>query len=84
MTKEQAETKLALLPLLTTVDVSYGEPSDPGLIFHYINIPGPGETTIQIDLAPSETQLGDLVNNLPIAPANRLAALAIMLVPPLP
>lgn len=82
MTKEQALTKLAMLPTLTEVSVDYSE-GDPGLVFHYSNIPGPGETTIQIDLAPNEDQLTTLVNNLPIAPVNKLAALAIMLVPPL-
>jgi hypothetical protein len=82
MTKEQAEEKLALLPLLTTVTVSYAEDAGvPYLQYSYSSIPGPGTTNIGVDLVPTAAQLQDCVNNLPLAPENRLAALAIMLAP---
>lgn len=84
MTKEQATTKLSLLPLLVPVTVEYGENDDgvPMLDFSYPTIPGPGDNVIQVSLAPTEQQLKDLVANLPIAPVDRLASLAIMLSPP--
>lgn len=84
MTREQARTKLDLLPLLISVSVEYSTnmDDDPVLEFSYHNIPGPGESVVQLPLSPSEVNLRDLVNNLPLAPADKLAALAIMLSPP--
>ncbi len=84
MTNEQATTKLSLLPLLVPVTVAYSTNSEdePVLEFSYSNVPGPGESAIQVGLAPSEQQLKDLVANLPLLPADRLASLAIMLAAP--
>jgi hypothetical protein len=83
MTKEQAETKLSLLPLTAAVTVYYEMISDaPYLAFEY-GLPGGGAGTISIPINPTETNLGNLVDNLPLANADRLAALAIMLSPSL-
>lgn len=87
MNKEQAEVKLALMPLLTTVEVSYAEDMESGapiLQFFYNNIPGPGQTTIQIPLVPNSTNLADVVANLPLAAEDRLACVAVMLAPSQP
>jgi hypothetical protein len=67
MTREQARLKLE---------------DDPVLQFTYQNIPGPGETNFQMGLSPSDENMKDLVNNLPLAAADKLASLAIMLSPP--
>lgn len=87
MTKEQAEGKLALLgnALLTAVTVTYGDDGGiPLLDFSYNSIPGPGTSSVGIDLNPSNAQLSNLVDNLPIQSGQQLAALAIFLTPVLP
>ncbi len=87
MTKEQAEVKLGLMPLNTNVTVSYEpdmESGAPMLTFAYPTVPGPGQSTIQIPLAPNSTNLANVVANLPLNAADRLASLAIMLSPSLP
>ena len=84
MTKEQAQTKLGLLPLTATVavDNSTDEDNRPVIEFSYQS--GGATISIALDLVPTATQLNDLVNNLPLLPANKLASLAIMLTPSLP
>ena len=86
MTKEQARTKLDLLPLLVPVAVDYGtdEAENPVIEFSFSSVPGPGDNYFSMPLAPTEQNVKDLVNNLPLAPIDRLASLAIMLAPPLP
>lgn len=85
MTKTQIQTKLALLPLLVPVAVADGtnDDGDPVVEISYDSIPGPGQVFIQIAPSANESQMQDVVNNLPLLAANRLAALAIMLTPPL-
>jgi hypothetical protein len=81
MTKEQADSKLALLPLTASVDTYYGFEDDiPTLSFEY-PLSGGGWGTISIPMQPSETNLRDLAMNLPLATADRLASLAILLAP---
>jgi hypothetical protein len=85
MTKEQMETKLSLLPLLTVCTVDYTEADgSPQIQIRYSTIPGPGTAAIGINLDPSEEQLQDVANYLPLNAADRLAALAILLATPLP
>ena len=82
MTKEQMQTKLGLLPLLTTVTADYSiEDNNPRIEIAYDAIPGPGSVFLYVDLEPSVTQLHDIVNGLPLNASDKLAALAIMLVP---
>lgn len=82
MTKEQAEIKLALMPLTAPVIVSYQpdmeDETQQRLTFTTTN------GNIQVPLAPGEIHLETVVNNLPLAASNRLACLAIMLAPALP
>lgn len=75
--------KLALLPLLSNVSVEEVTDTDgnPRLEFTYPSVPGPGTSIIDIDIDHSQRQLRDLIANLPLASGDRLAALAIMLVP---
>lgn len=85
MTKEQADAKLTLLaPYLTaTVSTSYEMVDEaPYLTFEY-GLTGGGTGSISIPISPSEVNINDLVNNLPMANSNRLAALGVMLAPPL-
>jgi hypothetical protein len=87
MTKDQLERKLSLVPLLIPVSVSYEEDDDgnPVLRLSYNTIPGPGEASCSIGLAPNELQLQDVSNFLPLSsPVERLAALAILISPSLP
>lgn len=89
LTVEQAQLKLSLMPLLTTVDVTYStdmETEEPVLQFQYANIPGPGMTTIQVPLSANTLALAGVIPNLPITndPATRLACVAIITSPPLP
>lgn len=82
MTKVQMQNKLSLLPLLGTVTVADSfEDGIPGLEMSYAAIPGPGTTLITVGVDPSATQLSDLVNNLPLNEEDRLASLAIMMIP---
>jgi hypothetical protein len=86
MNKAQMETKLSLLPLNSTVEVSYavaGEDDHPVMELSYPLNPGPGWAVIQVDIEPTEQQLKDIVANLPLPPQDQLASLAIMLTPPL-
>jgi hypothetical protein len=86
MTKAQMQTKLSLLPLQTpvTADDGTNENDEPVIELSYAVIPGPGEVFIQVPLNASETNLRDIVANLPLLETDRLASLAIMLVAPLP
>jgi hypothetical protein len=86
MTKEQADAKLALLVSAGalpsgSVTTYYEMISDaPYLAFEY-TLSNNGIGTISIPINPLDTNLSNLVDNLPIAQQNRLAALAIMLAP---
>jgi hypothetical protein len=84
MTKIQMQQKLALLPLLAPIEV--GEETDedgvPQTVLLYdVPSPGTGSVELKIHVNHTEIQLRDLVNNLPLAEEDRLASLAIMLVP---
>lgn len=84
MTKVQMQQKLALLPLLAVVDV--GEELDedgiPRMTLMYdVPSPGSGTTILSIYVNHTEIQMRDVVNNLPLAPQDKLASLAIMLLP---
>lgn len=85
MTSEQLQMKLGLLPLLTVVNVEDGlnELEEPAIIVYYDAIPGPGTTTLTISLTPDEAELKTLANNLPMLAQHQLAALAILITPPL-
>jgi hypothetical protein len=87
MTKDLLDKRLALLPLLVPVETEYGTnpalDDMPVIILTFQNIPGPGMSELQIPISPSEQNMKDLANNLPLLDANRLASLAILLAPPL-
>jgi hypothetical protein len=84
MTKEQADAKLALLPLTAAVSTYYDFIDEvPYLTFEYA-LSGGGAGSVSIPMSPSDTNLNDLVNNLPMLAADRLASLAIMLTPAQP
>ncbi len=83
MTKEQADAKLALLPLTASVTTYYTfaeEGELPYLTFEY-GLTGGGTGSVSIPLAASLTNFSDLCSNLPLASADRLASLAILLAP---
>lgn len=82
MTKEQLESKLALLPLLTAVNVSLGVDDDevtPRLFVTWFSVPGPGSETFGMSTDPTPDQLKALAYDLPLAQQDRLASLAILL-----
>ncbi len=84
MTKQQMQQKLALLPLLAQVVVSeeIDEDGIPRLVMDYDSPPpGMGSVTVSIYVNHTEIQLRDLIANLPLLQADRLASLAIMLLP---
>lgn len=84
MTKEQADEKLAVLPLLSSVATYYAfEDETPTLTFEWQN-PGGGWASVSIPMSPSLTNLHDLSQHLPLAAADRVAALAILIAPALP
>jgi hypothetical protein len=86
MTKEQAEVKLPMLPLIYPVEVSYGQgmSGEPVLQFSFTR-GGLGMSTLQVPLLPNEAQIQSIVfDGLPLAHADKLASLAIMLSPPQP
>lgn len=79
MTKEQADAKLALLPLTAAVTTYYDFVDDlPYLTFDY-QLPGGGGGSVSIPINHTTTNLSDLAANLPLANADRLASLAILL-----
>lgn len=84
MTKEEADAKIVILaPYLTATVTTYYEMvggDTPYLTFEY-GLTGGGLGTTSIPMAPSLTNLSDLVNNLPMANSDRLAALAFVLAP---
>lgn len=81
MTKEQADARLAVLPLTSPVTTYYDTIDDaPYLTFEYNG----GLATISIPINPSLTNLQDLSLNLPLNSGDRLAALAILVAPALP
>lgn len=79
MTKIQMQQKIALLtPWLTApvdVDEELNEDGIPVTTLSY------GNTQISIHVNHTEIQLRDVVMNLPIATGDKLAAVAVMLLP---
>lgn len=82
MTQVQMQQKLALLPLTApvTVEGEIDEDGIPRLSMTYPLVPS-GSSNVTIHVNHTEQQLRDLVNNLPLAAADKLASLAIMLIP---
>jgi len=78
-TKEEAEAKLALLPLLRPVDVAdvIDEETGPRRSFQFDNA-DKSQTIVTIDADPSPRQVADLASNLPLPEDQRMAALAVM------
>lgn len=84
MTKVQMQQKLALLPLLVPVQVGeeLDEDNIPRMTLMYdVPPPGNGTTILSIYANHTEIQLRDVVNNLPLQAQDKLASLAIMLLP---
>lgn len=84
MTKVQMQQKLALLPLLAPIEVDeeIDEDGIPRITLMYdVPSPGSGTTILSIYVNHTEIQLRDVVNNLPLLAQDKLAALAIMLLP---
>ncbi len=75
--KLQVQAQLALLPLTQAVDVEEGVDEDnvPRVYFTF------GNVEVSIHAQHTDLQLRDLVANLPLTTQDRLAALAILLLP---
>jgi hypothetical protein len=83
MTKEQADAKLAVLPLTSAVTTYYQTIEDePYLTYQYMS--GNSVATISLPMNPNLTNLQNLSANLPLQSSDRLAALAILVSPTLP
>ena len=74
-TKQDAEQRLAKLPLQSPVEVvDFSEDGRPRRRFRFDNPNGLGVVTIEIDADPSDQQIDDMVRNLPLPPSARAAA----------
>lgn len=83
MTKEQADAKLAVLPLTTSVTTYYSDFYGEPYLAYEFTLNG-SVNSIQLPINPNITNIQDLANHLPLAAADRLASLAILLAPALP
>ena len=74
-TKAEAESRLARCALLRPVVVADVDVTRRSYTFANPN--GDGETTVEIDAAPTDRQLQDLALHVPILARDRAATLAI-------